>query len=96
VALGGFDPLERFTRSYSRRHYTIPPQSLLEDGARYENYRGCRHARPRTAELRFQYESSMPPAPPAVPAVPVTPDAPVFDDEQAPPPPPTKAPRARR
>jgi hypothetical protein len=92
VALGGFDPLARFTHSYSRHHhYVIPPQSLQEDGTGYESYRGCRHARPHTAELPYQYDSSIPPVPPDVP------DAPVFDRQVPPPPPsPLKAARANR
>lgn len=90
VALGGFDPLARFTRRYSRQ-YTVPPHSLSAPGATNEGYRGCR-MRSRTAELRYNdFEPSSIPPPPAVPLVPEVP----FDDSDAPPPPPS-APRTKR
>jgi hypothetical protein len=91
VALGGFDPMARFTPRY-RRHYTIPPQSLTTHGTITEHYSGgCPHSSRRTAELRY-YEldsSSVPPAP----AVPVVPEVP-FDEDDAPKPPP-RAPRPK-
>jgi hypothetical protein len=89
VALGGFDPLARFTRSY-RYHRTIPPHSLSAPGTTNERYSGCRQSRRRTAEMRY-YEldsSSIPPAP----AVPLVPEVP-FDEKEAPKPP--RAPRPK-
>jgi hypothetical protein len=89
VALGGFDPLARFTPRY-RRQYTIPPQSLTTPGTMTEGYSGCRQSRRRTAELRY-YELESSSVPPAS-AVPVIPEVP-FDEEDAPKPP--RAPRPK-
>ena len=89
IALGGFDPLARFTRSNSRHQFAIPQQTLSTPDGTTERYRGCRmRSRTRTAELRY-YELDSSPVPPA-PAVPEVP----FNEDDAPPPP--HAPRARR
>ncbi|MBD0325023.1 MAG: hypothetical protein ICV68_01245 [Pyrinomonadaceae bacterium] len=80
VALGGFDPLARFSRSY-RRHYTIPPQTMSESGCR---------SRRRTAEYRY-YEQDFSGIPPSN-AVPVIPEVP-FGEKDAPKPP--RAPRPK-
>ncbi len=83
VALGGFDPLARFTRSY--RHQ---PHSLSAPAVKYENYSGCRmRSRTRTADLRDDdFEPSVVPPVPAIPDVPL-------DEKEAPKPP--RAPRPK-
>lgn len=89
IALGGFNPVARLNRSYERRSFTIPQQSLSVDEVP-QRYNGCSHSRPRTAELRFQsdlYDS-------AAPNVLATPDD--GADIPPPPPPPPSAPRPRR
>jgi hypothetical protein len=86
VALGGFNPLTRFTRSY--RHQ---PHSLSAPMMRYESNGGCRmRSRTRTADLRDDdFEPSNVPPPPAVPAIPEVP----LDEKDAPKPP--RAPRPK-
>jgi hypothetical protein len=74
IALGGFDPLERFSRHGSHRQLTIPPQPLINQSEMLERNRSCNGLR-RTADLRYRSRSLTPPPPP--PAAPVTP----FDDE---------------
>jgi hypothetical protein len=76
IALGGFDPIERFTRHNSRRHLTIPPQTLTISGEAPERGHSCRGMR-RTADLRYRDRSLTPPTPPAPPAAPVVP----FDED---------------
>ena len=57
IALGGFDPLERFSR-HGRRHLTIPPQPLISPdkapGCKYNRYQ---YVQPRTADLRYHNKS---------------------------------------
>lgn len=89
VALGGFDPLARFSRSH-RHQYTIPPQSLTDTETMTEHYNSGYRSRRRTAELRY-YGSDFSGIPPSN-AVPVVPEVP-FDEEDAPKPP--RAPRPR-
>jgi hypothetical protein len=73
IALGGFDPLDRFTRSSSRRQYMIPPQPLSGPTAPHEHYSNCPYTQPRTAELRFRSQSLTPPPPPPAPVEPAMP-----------------------
>jgi hypothetical protein len=77
VALGGFDPSERFMRSRHHRYQLmIPPQPLngmSEVPQRSDDYG---YGRPRTAERRY-YRSLTPPPPPPPPAAP-------FADESEP------------
>lgn len=88
IALGGFNPLDRFDRHYSRQRYTIPAQPLSDLSTEPERYHGCPHARPRTADLRYSLDSSDTPAP-------AEPVAPFVDEDVPPPPPPPRAPRPR-
>jgi hypothetical protein len=89
IALGGFNPLERFDRSYSRHHYTIPPQPLIDESSTMtERSRSYPTARTRTADLRYRLELNAPPAPPVAPTAP---PAPFADDEAAPPPQPRES-----
>lgn len=63
IALGGFNPLERFIRHRSSRQLTIPPQPLLspcKGGEHYSDYH-YHYARPRTADLRYPDKSLTPP-----------------------------------
>ena len=76
IALGGFDPLERFSRHESRRHLTIPPQPLLYVDEMPERNHSCNGLR-RTADLRYRNRSLTPPPPPVAPAPPAAP----FDEE---------------
>ena len=66
IALGGFDPLERFIRhGSSNRQMTIPPQPLITpctSGEYYSDYH-YHYARPRTADLRYHGKSLTPPPP---------------------------------
>jgi hypothetical protein len=88
IALGGFDPLERFSRR-ANRHLTIPPQPLVAPDKVYK----CDHtryqtARPRTADLRYQDRSLTPPPSRIGPAVT---DAPFEEESETP-----STPSARR
>lgn len=87
IALGSFNPLERFDRTNVRHQYTIPQQSLSNLDEMPLRYNGCPHARLRTAELHSHLE----PLNPSAPLAPVAP----FDGEDLPPPPPS-APRVNR
>lgn len=63
IALGGFNPLERFGR-HGRRHLTIPPQPLTTyDKAPSCNHKRYQYAQPRTADLRYRDKSLTPPPP---------------------------------
>lgn len=61
IALGGFDPLERFSR-HGSRHLTIPPQPLIApDKVRKCDHTRYQYARPRTADMRYHDRSLTPP-----------------------------------
>ena len=62
IALGGFDPLERFSR-HRGRHLTIPPQTLTTPSCKGIDHYSDRHyhrVRPRTADLRYHDRSETP------------------------------------
>jgi hypothetical protein len=87
IAIGGFNPMERFSRNHSRRQLTIPPQQLSGTDETVERYSGCRHNRARTADLRYYDKSFTPPPPP--PVMPVEPVVVPFEEENQAPAPPT-------
>lgn len=76
VALGGFDPMARFTRRHHGYRLTIPPHSLSGDSDAPRCSHGSRKERPRAAELRYSNKSLTPPPPP-----PVAPPAAPFQTE---------------
>lgn len=81
IALGGFDPLERFSR-HGSRHLTIPPQPLVApDKVRKCNYNRYQSARPRTADMRYQDRSL---TPPPTRISPVERDAPFEEESETP------------
>ena len=72
IALGGFDPMARFTRQRIRRQYMIPPQTLSAPATTaHEHERSsCPYTQPRTADLQHQHRSLVPPPPPVAPTAP--------------------------
>lgn len=90
IALGGFDPLERFIRHRSSRHLTIPPQPLTSPCKAIDHEYHYHYVRPRTADLRYPDRSLTPPPTPIGPSEPNT----LFEEESETLPP--RTPSARR
>jgi hypothetical protein len=90
IAIGGFNPLERFSRHHSRRQLTIPPQQLSGTGETFEYHDGYYHGKACTAELRYRHKSLTPPPPP--PPLPVEPVVAPFEEENETPAPPSSRP----